>query len=144
MMRSRIFSLLIVSLLLVTTAETCSPEFAGLIFTRKHGPDAPINAFTRGEIGIPLPGWQRAYLVVAYRYLAGKPLSQAEADSFADFWDEKKTFGFPADPIKESLDQWIKTRALYFQKSRKRTTGLQAGRLLRAVELRGFSLYYRD
>jgi hypothetical protein len=99
--RYRTILLVAVSIFLVATGESCGPEFAGLVFTRSHGPDAPVSAFTKGRIGIPLPRWWRPYLVVAYRYLEGKPLSGAEAGSFAEFWGTDKSSDFHLiQPIK--------------------------------------------
>ena len=111
--RYRIIQLVAVSILLVATGETCGPEFAGVVFTREHGPDAPISAFTKGKIGIPLPRWWRPYLVVVYRYLEGKPLSAGEARSFAEFWGTEQKFGFPSDPANKALEKWVKARAQY-------------------------------
>ena len=113
MTRSRIVLLVIVSIFLVTTAETCGPAFDGLVFTRKHGPDAPISAFANGKIGIPLPSWWRAYLVVTYRYLESKPLSPAEARSFAAFWGPEENIGFPSDPANQALEKWVRARGQY-------------------------------
>ena len=113
MTRFRIVLLVIASIFLVTTAETCGPEFDGLIFTRKYGPDEPISVFANGKIGIPLPSWWRAYLVVAYRYLESNPLSPAEARSFAAFWGAEKSIGFPSDPANQALEKWMKARAQY-------------------------------
>src|SRR5947209_5545540 len=111
--RYRTVLLIMVSVLFVTAGETCGPEFTGLVFTREHGPDAPLSAFTKGKIGIPLPSWWRAYLVVAYRYLEGKPLSADEARSFAEFWGTEEKFGFPSDPANKALENWVKARAQY-------------------------------
>jgi hypothetical protein len=111
--RYRTILLVAVSILLAATGETCGPEFAGLVFTREHGPDAPMSAFTKGKIGIPLPSWWRSYLVVAYRYLEDKPLSAGEARSFAEFWGTEQKFGFPSDPANKALEKWVKARAQY-------------------------------
>ena len=113
MTRSRIVFFALVFVLLATVAKTCVPDFPALVFTRKHGPDGPISAFTQGKIGIPLPDWWRPYLVVAYRYLENKPLSHAEAKSFADFWGIEHDYGFPADPAKRALNKWLKVRQQY-------------------------------
>jgi hypothetical protein len=112
-LRSRTILVVAVSIFLVATGESCGPEFAGLVFTREHGPDAPVSAFTKGKIGIPLPSWWRSYLVVAYRYLEGKPLSADEARSFAEFWGTEQKFGFPSDPANKALAKWVKARAQY-------------------------------
>ncbi len=53
--------------------ETCLPEFPQVAFTRPSGPDKPMSKFAAGRIGIPLPTWRRAFLVVAYRYLTKSP-----------------------------------------------------------------------
>ena len=86
MMRFRYRTILVVavSIFLMATGESCGPEFAGLVFTREHGPDAPGSAFTKGRIGIPLPSWWRSYLVVAYRYLEGNPLSSVASEQFSE------------------------------------------------------------
>src|ERR1700753_3689454 len=111
MTKSRVFILAIVSVLFVTTSESCGPDFPALTFTRSHGPDGPINVFSRGKIGIPLPTWWRAYLVVAYRYLENKPLSRAESASFAGFWGTEQIVSPSTDSVDDAIDQWIKTRA---------------------------------
>ncbi|HKV91156.1 MAG TPA: hypothetical protein VJW20_01260 [Candidatus Angelobacter sp.] len=125
MIRPRIAFSLLACVLLVATGETCGPEFAGLVFTRPHGPDSPIPDFTRGNVGVPLPGWWRAYLVVAYRYLEGKPLSKSEGTSFTYFWGAEHSFGF-YDPVDQAIDQWEKERAQYA--SRRVTDNLKAYR----------------
>lgn len=111
--RHRTILLVAVSILFAVTGETCGPEFTGLVFTREHGPDSPISTFTKGKIGIPLPSWWRSYLIVAYRYLEGKPLSADEARSFAEFWGTEQKFGFPSDPANKALEKWVKARAHY-------------------------------
>ncbi len=111
--RYRTILVVAVSIFLMATGESCGPEFAGLVFTREHGPDAPGSAFTKGRIGIPLPSWWRSYLVVAYRYLEGNPLSPDETRSFAEFWGTEQKFGFPSDPANKALAKWVKARAQY-------------------------------
>lgn len=112
MKRSQIAFALLVCVLMVASGETCGPDFAGLVFTRPHGPDSPIADFTQGKIGVPLAGWWRAYLVVAYRYLEGKPLSTTEGTSFTHFWGAEHSFGF-YDPVDQAIDQWENKRARY-------------------------------
>jgi hypothetical protein len=95
--------------LLACSADTCSPMFSGAVFTRTHGPDGPILEFAKGRVGIPLPTWWRAYLVVAYRYFEGKPLSVAEARSFAEFYGVEKQFG-NEDSLSDAIGEWIAAR----------------------------------
>jgi hypothetical protein len=91
-------------------ADSCGPFFTRVIFTRANGPDPPISNFARGQIGIVLPTWWRAYLVVSYRYLSGKPLSEAEQASVLEKWDVN---GYKRAPSQDDFDNWIKARAKY-------------------------------
>ncbi|HEY7402249.1 MAG TPA: hypothetical protein VIB39_01910, partial [Candidatus Angelobacter sp.] len=112
----RIVWVVLVFVLLVGSGKTCGPFFDGLVFTRERGPDGPMNSFTKGKIGIPLPSWWRSYLVVVYRYLEDKPLSPDESKSFADFWGTEQSYGFPSDRAKRALQKWLKVRQNYSPK----------------------------
>ena len=93
--------------------ETCGPFFLEAVFVRPHGPDRPMSSFARGRIGIVLPTWYRAYLVVAYRYLESKPLSDEEVKSLLDHWDVDRRIE-PADRATEAIAGWITARKHYF------------------------------
>jgi len=111
--RYRAALVVVLLIFLARSGEPCSPTFTGLVFTRPHGPDAPISQFTKGQIGIPLPTWWRAYLVVAYRYMEGKPLSPQEARSFEKFWSADQAYGnFVGDP-NAALNRWMKVRGRF-------------------------------
>ena len=55
--------------------NSCSFDPLHATFTPAPYPGGPDKEFVRGELGILLPGFRRAYLTVAYRYLAGLKLS---------------------------------------------------------------------
>ncbi|MDR3557257.1 MAG: tetratricopeptide repeat protein [Syntrophobacteraceae bacterium] len=59
-------------------ALACGPFFEEAHFTGAANPDAPLEDYLQGRLGIPQPTYARSYLFVACRYLAGKPLGQEE------------------------------------------------------------------
>jgi hypothetical protein len=77
---SRRFLALATALLLGSglPVSACGPFFDDVVFSYKSHPDLPFQRFVGGEVGIIKPGYARSYLVIAYRYLNGKPLSQEE------------------------------------------------------------------
>src|ERR1051325_10038920 len=61
-------------------AESCGPIFLSAQFWFVAQP--PQDVFARGQLGILRPKYYRRYLVVAFRYLTGSPLSPQEAAAF--------------------------------------------------------------
>lgn len=85
-MRRRIVaSIAVVALAAVLVAEwtrrarACAPLPLETIFTGTAQPDSPLGPYTRGKLGILQPGYQRIYLYVAYRNLAGRSFDRAQA-----------------------------------------------------------------
>jgi len=78
-MKSRFFvpSLLVFVLLALFTAQACGPDFFPDIFVLKLRPDHP-KEFAAGKLGVLLPTYPRADLMVAFRYLNGGTLTSAE------------------------------------------------------------------
>lgn len=104
--------LIAASLLLPRLAETCEPLIPQALFVRPNGPDRPMSSFAQGRVGVVLPGWYRAYLVVAYRYLENKPLSAPEQSSLLDFWDIDHPTA-PPDHTEKAITLWMATRKRY-------------------------------
>ena len=105
--------------------ETCLPEFPQVVFTRPPGPDKPMSKFAAGRIGIPLPTWRRAFLVVAYRYLDEKPLSADEQRSLLDFFDNNGVREqIPAD---DAVKRWLTERAKYQEGPQPKVTVFRNG-----------------
>jgi hypothetical protein len=104
----------ILAILLCRSGDSCGPYASGVIFTRNSGPDGSIARFTAGEIGIPLTSWWKPYLVVAYRYLESKPLSQAEARSFGEMWGVEESKGVSSSiTMQEAIQRWTHEREKY-------------------------------
>jgi hypothetical protein len=63
--------------LALTGAQACGPDFYPDTFVRTSRPDLP-QQFVKGRLGLLQPGFARADLFVAYRYLNGGTLDNAE------------------------------------------------------------------
>jgi hypothetical protein len=103
---------LVAWLLQTRPGDPCGPFFPQAIFVRPHGPDRPMSAFSQGRIGIVLPTWYRAYLVVAYRYLESKPLTPQEQKSLLERWDVDHPLP-PPDTTQRAIALWMSARKHY-------------------------------
>lgn len=64
-------------MLAFTSAQACGPDFFPDTFVRTARPDLP-EQFVKGKLGLLQPGFARADLFVAYRYLNGGILDSTE------------------------------------------------------------------
>ncbi len=60
-------------------APACGPFFYPTVFTETTHPDFPLGPYTRGHLGVLQPAYERVYLYVAYRNLAGLSFDRAQA-----------------------------------------------------------------
>ncbi len=79
-------------------------------FVNKKMPEVPQQPFVDGKLGILWPGYQRRYLVIAYRYLDHKPLS---ADERASLEDRMKPVVLPSGATEPDspVTIWLKARS---------------------------------
>ena len=110
---SRLFTaalLLLAVLLTPANIFPCAVDFPHPVFTLRGGPDAPLELFAQGRLGIVLPTYYRMYLVVAYRYLSGKPLTKPEQTAVVQAW----TASWPAprqpSPDEIAVGKWDQAR----------------------------------
>lgn len=78
-MRILALFLAITMLLAPSAALPCGPVFPTAVFSLTGGPEAPLQNFYHGDLGVLQPGFRSYHLVPAYRYLAGiglKPETQ--------------------------------------------------------------------
>src|SRR2546421_2856376 len=100
--------ILSVSCLFPARTLACGPFFTDAIFVFTKHPDFPLENFAGGKLGIVTPTWARSYLVVAYRTLAGNPLSDGEAKDIKSLWDDRLNLN---DHYDDSWSKkWIETR----------------------------------
>jgi hypothetical protein len=111
-LRSRLaLGLLLLGVLLVPPNIFSSGSWVEPTFVLKRQPDEPMKAFDGGKLGIIWPKFERRYLVIAYRYLAQKPLTAEERHSLGD--DAVPQVTPPDTPYDRdpSLTAWLKARS---------------------------------
>ena len=64
-------------------------------------PDVPLEKYAAGRLGIVQPTFARSYLVVAYRYFAGVPLTKDEQFGAETLWSERIGHDNVVDPFSD-------------------------------------------
>jgi hypothetical protein len=90
-------------------AFSCGPFFDDSCFTFTLHPDLPLKMFASGKLGLVQPTYARSYLVVAYRYLKGEPLSAAEREQALKLWNYRLGAGDGDDSSAKS-QKWFELR----------------------------------
>jgi hypothetical protein len=92
-------------------AGACSHPLPEPVFVLKRHPGFPLQAFAGGRLGIVLPTWDGAYLIVAYRHLAGMGVDDGERQALLRAWERRlgrPAVGKPPDEVAETpLDDWV-------------------------------------
>jgi len=113
-------ALMLIFVMSLFTAQACGPDFYPDVFVRKLRPDNP-KEFAAGKLGVLLPTYPRADLVVAFRYLNGGILTATEQKAYQPSYEEsdpewEKNWDIKyahrsenADPA----DKWTAARAKY-------------------------------
>jgi hypothetical protein len=96
-LRTIVAALLAVVLFSSTTALACGPFMLEAVFVHTVHPAYPLERFASGRIGVLQPTYARSYLVVAYRHLAGAPLTSAEQEALTELWNERLDFESRSD-----------------------------------------------
>jgi TolA-binding protein len=73
---------------LVRWAQSCADPGDPFDDYSQH-PDVPLEKFAQGQLGIVQPGFARSYLVVAYRYASGVPLTKDEQEAAFTLWQNR-------------------------------------------------------
>ncbi len=92
---------LLCALLLATSGRdpaACGPFLPVALITLTKHPDVPLRPFATGALGVLQPTYARSYLVVAYRHLAGKPLTDSEAEAIVGLWNHRLRLDEPRRP----------------------------------------------
>src|SRR5471030_3014002 len=110
-MRLLLLVLLTVVLAGPPEAESCGSFLSVAQFSYVSQP--PQDVFASGQLGILRPNYYRRYLVVAFRYLTGAPLSREEAAAF----DPRRSavldttaFDPRRSAVATPVGQWIEAR----------------------------------
>jgi hypothetical protein len=91
------------ALLCAAVATPCSWDDSPIIFFDVR-PDAPIDRYVDGNLGILQPSYARSHLVIAYRYLSGKPPSAVERQGFGELLRHRLAED-PEAPV-SGAEQW--------------------------------------
>lgn len=82
-------SILLVSVFaFVRWAQSCSEPPDPFADYSEH-PDVPFERFVQGDLGVVQPTFARSYLVVAYRYASGVPLTADEQQGAIALWQRR-------------------------------------------------------
>ncbi len=107
----KIFTFLILIVLLFNSIFACGPSYLTPIFEYEHAPENPYENFAAGKIGILKPTYHRNVLIAAYRYLNGGGFSQDEQKALVDVWNaDFNNKSFTEDDISESVKSWVEKR----------------------------------
>ena len=111
--RRSITSVVLLLAMLLTPANIfpCAASFPEPVFTVRGSPDAPLELFAQGRLGIVQPSYERQYLVVAYRYLSGKPLTKTEETAVAQAWAPKVFRPGEPSPGEAPVIKWEEARS---------------------------------
>jgi hypothetical protein len=99
------------AILIAWPTDSCSfSEGPAFVFAKR--PDAPISAYVAGRLGILMPTFAHSHLVVAWRYLAGKPLSEVEQKAMRAYYHERLREPRLAEqgPNRDAVGEWVAVR----------------------------------
>ncbi|MCC6650173.1 MAG: hypothetical protein IT348_03375 [Candidatus Eisenbacteria bacterium] len=98
--------------LAVTVAFACGPDLPWAAFTHQRHPDTPLVPYAGGQLGVLQPTYARSYLVVAYRWLSGVPLTKDEQSAAVDMWRRRSEAWWSGPAAEESAPaEWMAARA---------------------------------
>ena len=93
----------------MTPNYSCGPFFEETIFSFDTQPETSPGDFAAGKLGIIRPGFRRAYLAVAYRYLSGPTLTAEQQKAVLDVWS--RNINPSGENEQEAVGAWNKARA---------------------------------
>jgi hypothetical protein len=100
----------ILTLLCAAAATPCSFDSTPALTFRVR-PDAPVERYVAGNLGVVLPEYARSHLVVAYRWLSGKPLTPAEQKGVTALLLHRLGEPHERTPRETAPQRWDKARA---------------------------------
>jgi len=98
------------ALLLPPNGSPCGPDFPRAVFVFENHPGTPLKWYAEGSLGVVLPSYNSSYLVTAYRYFSGHPLSRRERDDTLSYWGWNVTGGDDASEGKDPIKEWLAAR----------------------------------
>ena len=133
--RWSVCAVMLVLLVTLFSAQACGPDFSDDIFVNPLHPNKPAE-FAAGRLGVVLPTYPRADLMVVFRYLQGGSLNQEEQKAYQPTykysdpewgkqWDAQRAVeGKEPDPV----EQWRRAREQYAAPATKADTNASGER----------------
>jgi hypothetical protein len=84
--------------------DGCGPDLPTAVFTLQRHPDAPLESFAAGRLGLIGPDFYQRYLVIAYRHLAGRAVDRAGGRALLGFGEAQEGSAYW---------QWVEVRRNY-------------------------------
>ena len=84
----------------------CGPDFTPPVLTGERGPDLPPESYAAGRIGVILPSYGEAHLVIAYRYFSDRPLNPVEQRAYVALWNHYHPGQETADEENRGEAEW--------------------------------------
>lgn len=117
---SRLVVTLLLSIILLSSAEPCGPGYVSPVFDRKNAPEYPYTGYASGQLGIIKQDYRRSLLIAAYRYLAGGSFSPDEQQSLMEIWQSTIDRDYPTqDNVDEVVKVWLAKRKEVLPKEEK-------------------------
>lgn len=98
---------IVIALFCTAVATPCSFYMEPRLFFDVR-PDAPIDRYVDGHLGILQPEYARSHLIVAFRYLSGRTPTPAEREGFRDLLRHRLD-EYP-EPQVSPVEQWERLR----------------------------------
>ncbi|QNI37034.1 hypothetical protein [Edaphobacter albus] len=124
----------------------CGPDFGPDVFVPAPHPQNP-DVFAKGHLGVLQPSYWRADKVVAYRYLVGGKLSDAERAAYAPATEATKPYNpttwqqqYDAQQAALPVNQWRAARAAVLKVDLKGSPEISQDRSLGTKTNDGFEL----
>lgn len=122
-MKMRRFAVLLVVLVVGwacdrRSADACGPFMEAAAFSGEMNPDAPLEGFIGGRLGIFQPGYAHSYLFVAYRSMAGPGFTDEESRAVLRLINKRISAGYDfgeftsTSEMRPAVKDWMDARAL--------------------------------
>src|ERR1700730_14325573 len=108
-MRALIILMLLAALCNPPEISSCGPFLPEAVFTQWSRPEQASGGFARGRLGILQPAYARFYLVIAFRYLSGAGLNDAERTALFPVAGPANQVASGAPP--DAMEQWLTARS---------------------------------
>ncbi|MCC6826314.1 MAG: hypothetical protein IT172_11270 [Acidobacteria bacterium] len=118
--RPSFLTLLLLIGFLLSAVFPCGPGYISPVFNSKNSPEYPYTNYAAGQLGIVKPGFGRALLLTAYRYVNGGSFSPDEQKALTEIWKAQIDRDFEeGDNNTAAIKAWVEKRKEVMPKDEK-------------------------